>query len=576
MTNKKTTKRALITSALSVLLCISMLVGSTFAWFTDSATTSVNRIQSGTLDVALEMLVNDEWVSAEGETLNFIAKDGNENILWEPGCTYELPKLRVVNKGNLALKFDIVVSGIDGDAKLNEVIDWTFSYESGEGVSYYDYTAESGIIYGLSAGGNLPFTISGHMQETAGNEYQNLTIDGISITVYATQLPEEYDSTTNLYDKDAGLVDQWDGTVSVVPAEEDGVIVINTAEEFAAFAASVNSGNTYEGKTVKLNINIDLANLTWTAISNFAGTFDGQGYTILNLKDAALFTTITENGIVKNLTLANPSAAFNSRNGIGFLAKTLEGKAENCTVTNASIVNTAYLSYAGGMFAEAKNNAVIDECAVDGVTIIASNANDAGQHVGGLIGSTSGSAETCVTITNSSASNVTIEAGKKTKRFGGFIGYSNNTTIENCTVNNVNITVDDYYYRTAGFIAEATNGTVIKNCAVNGATIDVTKVTSGGTVGGFAASVLIVNDDRTITFENCTVSGLSLTLNADNTSGAGGFIGATGSYATAIKNCSVEGEINTTTEAIAAGAVKELVGSGTPTVEGNTTNVTIK
>ena len=111
-------------------MCVSMLVGTTFAWFTDTASTGVNKIQAGTLDVALEMKDNDgNWVTAEGKTLQFkvngLIPAAGTQILWEPGCTYELPELRVVNKGNLALKYKIVITGIAGDAKLNEVIDWT-------------------------------------------------------------------------------------------------------------------------------------------------------------------------------------------------------------------------------------------------------------------------------------------------------------------------------------------------------------------------------------------------------------------------------------------------------------------
>ncbi|MDY4186624.1 MAG: TasA family protein, partial [Candidatus Borkfalkiaceae bacterium] len=130
MTSSKFTKRALISSTLAIFICVSMLIGTTFAWFTDTASTAVNKIQSGTLDVALEMS-NDgtTWESAEGKTLTFKTQDNRaaDQILWEPGCTYELPKLRVVNKGNLALKYKIQITGINGDAKLNEVIDWTIN-----------------------------------------------------------------------------------------------------------------------------------------------------------------------------------------------------------------------------------------------------------------------------------------------------------------------------------------------------------------------------------------------------------------------------------------------------------------
>ena len=125
----KSTKRALLTSALAILMCVAMLIGTTFAWFTDTASTAVNKIQSGKLDVALEMSTDGtNWETAEGKTLTFKTADNRaaDQILWEPGCTYELPQLRVVNKGNLALKYKVVFSAINGDEdamKLAEVLD---------------------------------------------------------------------------------------------------------------------------------------------------------------------------------------------------------------------------------------------------------------------------------------------------------------------------------------------------------------------------------------------------------------------------------------------------------------------
>ena len=197
MNNKKTTKRALLSSVMAIVLCLAMLIGTTFAWFTDTASTAVNKIQSGKLDVALEMSTDGtNWESAEGKTLTFKTADNRaaDKILWEPGCTYELPKLRVVNNGNLALKYKIQITGIQGDAKLNEVIDWTINDAA------INLTEEH-----LSAGQTgAAFTIKGHMQETAGNEYQGLSIHGIGITVFATQDTVESDSSSNQYDKDAG------------------------------------------------------------------------------------------------------------------------------------------------------------------------------------------------------------------------------------------------------------------------------------------------------------------------------------------------------------------------------------
>ncbi len=209
MTNSKTTRKALLSSALALLMCVAMLIATTFAWFTDTASTAVNKIQSGKLDVALEMknpaytgavdYTNDEWISAEGQTLKFLQKnaDGSltqsEDIFWEPGCTYELPELRVVNNGNLALKYKIIISGIQGSAKLNGAIEWT--------INDADINLQETKLAANTKGD--AFTIKGHMKEDAGNEYQGLSIDGIGITVIATQDTVEFDSTEKDYDEDA-------------------------------------------------------------------------------------------------------------------------------------------------------------------------------------------------------------------------------------------------------------------------------------------------------------------------------------------------------------------------------------
>ncbi len=220
MTSKKSTKRALIFSALAILMCTAMLVGTTFAWFTDTASTSVNKIQAGTLDVALEMKnAEDKWVSAEGKTLSFKKAAGHEEeeILWEPGCTYELPELRVVNNGNLSLKYKLAITGITGDAELNKAIDWTMQLDGEVFIvgSEHSLAAKDGDTVDSDV-----LTISGSMQKTAGNEYMGKSIDGVSITVYAVQDTVEYDSFNNQYDKDADGTPQFDTWNDSVAATE--------------------------------------------------------------------------------------------------------------------------------------------------------------------------------------------------------------------------------------------------------------------------------------------------------------------------------------------------------------------
>ena len=244
MSNRKSTKRALLGSVMAMVLCLAMLIGATFAWFTDTASTGVNKIQAGNLDVALEMKDGDNWVSAEGKTLTFKTKDNRaaDQILWEPGCTYELPQLRVVNKGNLALKYKIQITGIQGDAKLNEVIDWTINDAA------IDLT-EGHLTAGQQGDA---FTIKGHMQDTAGNDYQNLTIDGIGINVVATQDTVESDSFHNQYDADAEY------PIAVTTGDELQTIVNNaTAPVNIVLANSITTNNFVipEDKDVTLDLN---------------------------------------------------------------------------------------------------------------------------------------------------------------------------------------------------------------------------------------------------------------------------------------------------------------------------------
>ena len=214
--NQKATKRALLSSVMALVMCVVMLVGTTFAWFTDTASTGVNKIVSGNLKVDIIGENSDSHI----ETLNFtkagtvVGTDAAAAILWEPGCRYLTEGFRIANNGNLALKWKAEInkggardgkvagSTIAKDGKsLLDVIDFyvvTSKEENAEAVKIEDFTgnltagAKSGVYY-----------IKGVMQTTAGNDYQDLTLDGITITVYATQDTVENDSFNNQYDKDA-------------------------------------------------------------------------------------------------------------------------------------------------------------------------------------------------------------------------------------------------------------------------------------------------------------------------------------------------------------------------------------
>ena len=210
MNSHRQTKRALLTSVMALVMCVVMLLGTTFAWFTDTATANVNKIQAGKLDV--ELYYGDTADGANGTNwtelvngspaLKFIQANNTTgaDFYWEPGGTYSLPALKVVNNGNLNLKYKIEITGIKGSAKLNDVIDWTMKLDSA------DFAIGSEHVLNAATAGTESadiLTISGHMRETAGNTYMNEKIEGITITLKATQATGEYDSTTDQYDKNA-------------------------------------------------------------------------------------------------------------------------------------------------------------------------------------------------------------------------------------------------------------------------------------------------------------------------------------------------------------------------------------
>ena len=233
MNNTKTTKRALLSSVMAIVLCLAMLIGTTFAWFTDSASTAVNKIQAGNLEIELQMKDNNgNWVNAEGKTLPFLVEGKipakGTQILWEPGCTYYVPEVRVVNKGNLAVKFEYVNELLGVTGKLAEVLEPVFKTPvdaNGEEVNIEPEILKPGEA-------SPAWSFGYHMLETAGNEYQNATATGMCLTVVATQATYENDSFNNQYDKDAQYPDV--DVVTVTPDAIPSPFRANTAYFFEA------------------------------------------------------------------------------------------------------------------------------------------------------------------------------------------------------------------------------------------------------------------------------------------------------------------------------------------------------
>ena len=306
------TKKSLVLSCLSMLLCVSMLIGSTFAWFTDSASTGVNKIQAGNLAIDLIHVKNGENISIK-EHPDHLIFDYDK---WEPGYT-AVETLRIVNKGNLALQFrldalaDGATAGPAGE-KLADVID-VYVYVGNDvptTTSVADMTEENGwykgpslslvlaapdgMSYGLllppgatskegELVGSVQMTYALHMQESAGNAYQGLSLGDLRFTLRATQYEYESDSFNNTYDENATYpaVDQTELSTLL-----NGGKVVTLAKDIAPTETITVSGNvksTLDLNGKKLANDADIwsdGTINWSLVSARNGadlTITGNG-----------------------------------------------------------------------------------------------------------------------------------------------------------------------------------------------------------------------------------------------------------------------------------------------------------
>ena len=273
MTSIKNTKRALLASVLSVALCCAMLIGSTFAWFTDSVTSTGNIIKSGTLEVTME------WAKGTENPASATWKDASEGAifdydLWEPGYT-EVRHVRISNVGSLALKYEVRIAATGEVSELADVID-VYYIKDGEQITDRTQLKDRNKIGTLAqvlanpyaAKGNLLgkkgetvdsdiATIALKMQESAGNEYQGLSIGSeFAIQLVATQDTVESDSFGDDYDAGA----QYEKEQNLDALIEAGYTPVYSADELTKALEFTNSAET-DAKIV-LAGDISMMNLT--------------------------------------------------------------------------------------------------------------------------------------------------------------------------------------------------------------------------------------------------------------------------------------------------------------------------
>ena len=486
MTNSKLTKKALLTSVMALFLCVAMLTGTTFAWFTDTVTSSGNIIKAGTLEVTME------WKDASANGAQQSYKDASEGAIfnynkWEPGYV-EAKNIKIGNAGDLALKYQLNIVATGEVSKLAEVIEvyyaegeFTLANRSMTDLAYIGTLDAVLASMSSTANGDLlvgesdTVTIALKMQEEAGNNYQKLSIGSeFAVQLLATQLTYEGDSIDNQYDKDSEY--PWDGKIPditfddlnadvvfetdtrYVDATKSSVTVSNAGELLWVMmqdSAAIDNyfANKYPGFitarwgswTIKLDADIDFGGLPIAPMELRAKVFDGQGYTIKNVivdgngGQAGLFRW--NSGTISTLTVENITVVNGGGYGTGAVAGG-GGNYVNVTAKNISVSGEYAVGGISGYYGYTYTN-----CSVIGeANTITSTASDCPDGVGGIAGFLNTDTTETILFTNCKVENTTISA---TDEVGGIVGRAvalgttDSITLNGCTTSGVTLNTTD-------------------------------------------------------------------------------------------------------------------------------------
>ena len=341
---KKHTGRALLASGLSLLVSVALLLGTTFAWFTDSVTSGRNTITAGNLDVELyhtNATVADEKVT--GDTHLFTGENG-EDVLWEPGAmAYE--NFKVVNEGTLALFYRLAINVFNSntiagtgqslaDVIRVAVVDGVFNGEREE-AEKLDFTS---TLAGFAKTGALTqqqdsdtYAVVLYWEPSAAdNEYNlgngKLSSDGnplfieLGVELNATQTPYESDSFGDQYDENADeTVAITSGTghvlnqdITVVKPNGVGVNVAGQGTEVTIAGGTVNggSGGNNVGVWAQPGSTVNITGGTFTVGADASGSGNSVVYStggVINISGGFFYTNTAYNGKYYVLNLQNGS-----------------------------------------------------------------------------------------------------------------------------------------------------------------------------------------------------------------------------------------------------------------------------
>ena len=368
MTQSKSTKRALLSSVLAMLVCVAMLIGSTFAWFTDSVTSGKNKIVAGNLDVELYHEEDNEYVPVNKETGLFTDKVG-EPIRWEPGViAYE--NFKVVNKGNLALKYQLKMNvedynTVDGkslaDVLKVAILDAAFTGGREEAQTLtFDSTLSEFVKNGnLLSEGTDTYAVVIYWEpgandndynlnngKTADDESDELYID-LGVTLVATQYTYEKDSFGDDYDANAHPDAVFGASIleNLKNADVTEVVAGENIDMSDSTFQTNNYGNAQfdipDGKTLDLNNNSivrpDGGSGSGFKFSNGVTSTVTNGYVINEGDSTAIDIEYGASATFENVTFIGHGDRMVRVRASGEVEKTT-AVFKNCTFENAGVV----------------------------------------------------------------------------------------------------------------------------------------------------------------------------------------------------------------------------------------------
>ena len=369
MTNETKRKVGIIGNIVAIIVCLAMLMGTTFAWFTDTETNSGNVIKSGTLNVeayfakGTEDPANANWINLEGENSQAVYNYDK----WEPGYV-SARHFKIANEGSLAFKYKLVIVPNGAVSALAEVID---VYYVNPAVQLSDRANLSsdllvgtladliadpdGAAYGaiLPAGatannanevvGETTATVVFKMRESAGNDYYDMSIGStFDIKVIATQYAYESDDLDTDYDAGASLDDAvlvHGGVINMQENVEKELVIYKDAQ------VTINMNDKALNNTITNNGTVSVNGGEINVESNNAIYNEGSA----ELKDVTLNMTnntgyITNSRTEDSVTIYENVTATSSGGGVNVWEGEAVFKSGTIT-TNSTSTNARHMFY---------------------------------------------------------------------------------------------------------------------------------------------------------------------------------------------------------------------------------------